>query len=178
MSGYHLLELAPLLAMLSWAAGEDWRSRRIPNWLCFSLVLSGLALSATTGHGLGPGQALLGALLGFVLLFAMLLLNAVGGGDVKLMAGVGAWLGPLLVLKVFAAAAVVGLLIVVVQGLWRGRLPALLRNSAVIALNLVQARQSGLPDALEHMPHTAIERPLPYAVSVLIGCLVVVSLGQ
>src|SRR5690554_5642960 len=109
-----LLPVLPLLAMLVCAAAVDLRSRRIPNVLSFTLALSGLAQSFLFGQaiGVGPTQAIAGLAVGFALTFILFALGAMGGGDVKLMAGVGAWIGPTGVLAVFAVAAVVGMGIV------------------------------------------------------------------
>src|SRR5215831_564046 len=73
----------PVLALLIWAAVEDARARRIPNWITFSLALAGLANAFLTGQPLGPTAAMLGFLTGFALGFVLFGLGAVGGGDVK-----------------------------------------------------------------------------------------------
>src|SRR5438270_12717349 len=105
MSSLQLLSLAPLLAMLCIAAGIDWRERRIPNWLTMVMALSGIATSFLAGHVASPGQAMLGMLVGFAIPFVLFAMGALGGGDVKLLAGAGAWLGPIIIIKVFLAAA-------------------------------------------------------------------------
>src|SRR5215211_5201799 len=105
MSHLQLLSLAPLGAMLCIAAGIDWRERRIPNWLTVIMALSGIAGSFMGGHVAAPGQAMLGLLVGFAIPFVLFAMGALGGGDVKLLAGVGAWLGPIIVIKIFLAAA-------------------------------------------------------------------------
>jgi prepilin peptidase CpaA len=58
------------------------------------------------------------------------------------------------------------------------RLPALLRNSAVLAVNLAHAQQLGLT----HVGETgascrSVEKPLPYAVPVLLAVIIVVAKG-
>src|SRR5439155_15849311 len=109
MSRFELLALAPMLAMLVIAAAVDWRTRRIPNWLTVLMMLSGLAGSFLAGHVASPGQAMLGMVVGFAIPFVLFAMGALGGGDVKLLAGIGAWLGPIIVVKIFRAAAVVGM---------------------------------------------------------------------
>jgi prepilin peptidase CpaA len=167
---------APLLALLAWAATIDLRSRRIPNWLTFSLVISGLAVN---GIGIGPasgGSAFLGFLVGFTLPLVLFLLGALGGGDVKLLAGVGAWMGPETVFKVFLIAALVGAVIVLAQSLAQRRTKILLRNSAVLAMNLAHVGDVGV----DHVRETgqaarSVDRPLPYAVPVLIAMTLLVA---
>ena len=129
----------PMLGLLTWAAAIDMRCRRIPNWLTLSLVLSGLAQSWTWAHTVSPGQSFLGLSAGFGLTFVLFGIGALGGGDVKLLAGLGAWLGPVPTLLVFAVAAVIGMVYVLAQAAGQGRLSALFRNSAVIAMSLAHA---------------------------------------
>jgi prepilin peptidase CpaA len=167
-----LLPFVPLLAMLVLAAVEDLRTRRIRNWLTFSLVLTGIAQSLI-GHGtVSPGSSFAGCALGFALPLALFAIGAIGGGDVKLLAGVGAWVGAGGVVEVFCAAAVVGMIIVLSQAIAQGRLRVLSRNSAVLAMNIVHIGDVGV----EHATATgkscrSVEKPLPYAVPVLVAVL-------
>lgn len=170
MTQQTLLAAAPLGAALIWAAVQDLHSRRIPNVLTFALVLCGIAQSFMDSGTVSPMQSLLGFATGFMLTFVLFAIGALGGGDVKLLAGVGAWLGPQMALAVFAAAAIVGMVIVLVQALAQGRLTTLFRNTAVVGINLMHLRDVGV----EHAAATgrgcrSVERPLPYAVPVLIA---------
>ena len=180
MTTYAWLMMAPLIGLLMWAAVVDLRVRKIPNWLTFSVVISGILVSFLDGHGsVTPGSAALGLLVGFSLPFILFALGALGGGDVKLLAGIGAWLGPLASLKVFAAAAIVGLVIVLTQSLYQRRTKTLFRNSAVLAMNLVHLSDVGV----EHASQTgqasrSVDRPLPYAVPILFGTLAVLMMGK
>ena len=109
MSNYGLLTCAPMFALLAWAAVTDCASRRIPNWLSYTLILGGLSHSLLHGSAVGVGGSLLGMLVGFGLTFVFFAVGAMGGGDVKLLTGVGAWLGPVGVLAVFTVEALVGM---------------------------------------------------------------------
>jgi prepilin peptidase CpaA len=84
------------------AAATDWRLRRIPNWLTVPTALCGLAYHTFWPHGWGPLASLGGFALGFAILLLPWLLGGGGMGDVKLLAALGAWLGPLLTLVAFA----------------------------------------------------------------------------
>lgn len=80
------------------AAFIDGWALKVPNWITLPLVLSGwmlglmhdcgIAVDAGTG---GFGLAVLGTLVGFILLFPMLAIGGVGEGDVKMQMGFGAW---------------------------------------------------------------------------------------
>jgi prepilin peptidase CpaA len=178
MSTYWFLMAAPALGLLVWAAAQDLRSRRIPNWLTFSLVLSGIAQSIAFGSAAvcTPSASLLGLGVGFALPFLLFALGALGGGDVKLLAGVGAWFGPAAVFNVFVIAAVVGAVMVVAQALAQRRGKVLLRNSAVLAVNLAHLGDVGVEHArATGQASRSVDRPLPYAVPVLIAMLILLA---
>ncbi len=177
MTQHMLLAAAPLGAALIWAAATDLHSRRIPNVLTFALILCGIAQSFMASGTVSPTQSLLGFGTGFMLTFVLFAIGALGGGDVKLLAGVGAWVGPQMALLIFAAAAIVGMVIVLGQALAQGRLTTLSRNTAVVGINLVHLRDVGV----EHASATgrscrSVDRPLPYAVAVLIGTVLLAAM--
>ena len=168
---YELARCVPMLALLGWASVVDLRTRRVPNWLTFTLVLGGLGRSFFPGSNVSPTEAAAGLGAGFGLMLVLFGMNAVGAADVKLLAGVGAWLGATLVLKVFAVEAVLGLLIVVAHAARRGRVTALARNSAVLAMNLARG------DFGEEEPPEQDVRALPFAVPLLLATVGVIVWG-
>jgi prepilin peptidase CpaA len=178
MSNLQWLSLAPLWAMLCIAAVIDWRERRIPNWLTGLMLLSGIAGGFLPGHLTSPSQAILGMFAGLALQFPAFVLQARHGGDVKLLAGLGAWVGPWIAFKIFIAECVVGMIIVLVQSAKQGRLSVLFRNSAVLSASLINIDRIGADAVCETgKACQSIERPLPYAVPVLVATLIVLSLG-
>ena len=102
------------------AAIWDIRTRRIPNWLTLSGVVLGVALNTFLFEISGLWFSLKGLGLAFGVYFLLYLLRAMGAGDVKLMAAVGAaagwenWLGILVLTSI--AGAVAGLLLVAFKG--------------------------------------------------------------
>jgi prepilin peptidase CpaA len=178
MTRYALIMYAPVIGLLAWATVVDVRTRRIPNWLTGALLLSGLAQSFFASRTVMPLQSLLGLLTGLGLTIVLFALRAVGGGDVKLMAALGAWLGPQQLLAVFLLEKILGLVIVVSQCAWQGRLRLLLNNSALLALNLVHVRELGV----EHVAQTGnscntMERHLPFALPTLVATLLVLGVS-
>ena len=109
---------SPLLALAAVAAVIDWRSRRIPNWLNLVIAIGGLGLAMEGRLGVSVGMSILGLICGFILLFPAFALGAMGGGDVKMLAAVGAWTGPVGVLIVLLAATVAGAIIAIAQALY------------------------------------------------------------
>ncbi|HEX8323212.1 MAG TPA: A24 family peptidase [Tepidisphaeraceae bacterium] len=169
----HVAVYLPLICLMTFAAVIDWRSRRLPNWLNLVILLIGVGLAVRGATHVGVGASLAGAGLGFLLLFPAFALGAIGGGDVKLLTAVGAWTGPLGILIVLLLTTVFGAVLSVAQAAQAGKLRALLRNSGVLAVNLVHARTLGA----DHIEQTgkrfrSIDRPLPYAVPMLAGTIV------
>ena len=176
MDTYRLLMCLPALALVAWAAATDWRSRRIPNWLTFSLALGGLAQSLVFRTLCTPAQSVAGFAAGVALTFGLFAIRAVQGGDVKLLAGVGAWIGPVGALQVFCVEAIVGAVMVLVQAAAQGRLRLLLKNTAVLAVNLLHVKDVGLDHVAETGRSTrTVEVRLPYAVPILIAVAVLVA---
>jgi prepilin peptidase CpaA len=95
-------------AYITTAAVVDWRSHKIPNWLTVPAAVLGLAFHAMTPGGIGPLGSLAGFAIGFGLLLLPWLLGGGGMGDVKMLAALGAWLGPLLILAAFGLGALIG----------------------------------------------------------------------
>lgn len=91
-------------------AYTDTRHYLIPNLVTLPVFLAGLVAAVYRGDLL---DALLGAALGFGILFLLAVLGGAGGGDVKYAAGLGIWFGAggvLLVLFMsFAFGAVWGM---------------------------------------------------------------------
>jgi prepilin peptidase CpaA len=108
------------------AAWLDWASSRIPNWLTVTGLAAALLLRALAGSvvcGLeGCGVAFTVA----VLLYA---LGAIGGGDVKLLAAVGAFLGVSEVAGGLAAIGVAGAGFALITVVRRGLVPLLIFNT-------------------------------------------------
>jgi prepilin peptidase CpaA len=147
----------------------DLRTRRIPNLLTF-----GSAAAALTYHGITGGlPGALGSAGGWVvgvLLFAPLfLLGGMGGGDVKLLAALGAWLGPWSSLWVGVFSTLAGGVLAVVVALHAGYLRQAVRN---IWLLLMHWRASGLRPLPGVTLDTAGGPRLAYAVPILTGLVI------
>lgn len=113
---------AVLIAGLVVATVVDLRTRRIPNVLTGTMAGAGLGLAAFGFGGISVAAALLGCLVGLLLMLPGHALGATGAGDVKLMAAVGSLLGPLAVVNAVLFTAVAGGVLAVAVALQRRRL--------------------------------------------------------
>lgn len=126
--------LAVTLLVASWI---DTKTRLIPNRLTYPLVLFGIAgnlIMSLLGSDelagvVGVDESLKGFGLCFALMLLLFLLNATGGGDVKLATAIGAFLGPQAGLMAIAWCHVLAGIFVLVWMLSRLDLLRLLRNS-------------------------------------------------
>jgi len=150
-----------LIATLLIAVRHDVLEHRIPNALCALALTSGCVMH-TLASGLGGlWFAVQGAAVGFIFLFPMYLLRGMGAGDVKLMAAVGSFLGPLGALFAAAAAMVIGALVGVAIIISR------------VMSRTRQARQAHAGLARAPGPASSINKErFPYAVAIAGGALI------
>ena len=90
------------------AAVIDVFSRRIPNWVTFAAFIAGVLINTWLAGAGGILLALAGAALGVALLLPFYAIRAMGAGDVKLLAAIGALLGPQALVSVAVYGALVG----------------------------------------------------------------------
>lgn len=91
---FHIqLRLLLLVVLVGIAVWFDWKQRRIPNRLVFPSITFALLYQWLSPFDLGIASASLGLAVGFAMLLPLYALRAMGAGDVKLMAVVGAFVG-------------------------------------------------------------------------------------
>ena len=112
------------------AAVIDLRTGRIPNPLTAATAAAGLGLTAFGLTGQSVAGALAGAALGLALMLPGYIFGGTGGGDVKLIAALGTWLGPGGVLMAVLYSAIAGGVLAVAHAVKRGRLGTTLSRTA------------------------------------------------
>lgn len=166
--------LCTLLALAVW---HDVLTRRIPNSLVLSGMLMGLALNATLPSGAGfffePGGAigfllaLEGAALGLAMLLPLYAFGAMGAGDVKLMAMVGAFLGPESIFGTALLSLLAGGVLALAVSIWTGTLLNVLRNTYSLLLHAI-VKGMAVGDARVGEP-AAPTGKLAYAIAIMSG---------
>jgi Flp pilus assembly protein protease CpaA len=134
----------------------DLMKRRIPNWLTFSMVFSGL-IALTVHGGLSLSGGLADSLLGLIVVSLPLLfvyaLGGGGGGDVKFMMGVGAWSGVDLGLYLLGGVMVCGFIYAILMATFRGEFKLLWYGVFAEILRLITRKKTA-------SAHTATLPPL------------------
>lgn len=110
----------PTVLAVTIATIADLRTRRIPNWLVGPFLLAGVVASVMTRGRAGLLFSAWGILAGAAALSLFYFLGGMGMGDVKLLASVGAWIGPQQVFFAFVFMGLAGGLMALAWAL-RGR---------------------------------------------------------
>jgi prepilin peptidase CpaA len=152
------------------AAVIDGRQLRVPNWLTFPFILTGWCYSLLFFGWEGLGWSLLGTAVGLGLLLPAYMIGGMGAGDVKLLAGVGAWIGGTETFYAFCVSVIVGAIIAVAMVLWN-RAWAKHRDQFLLILNeIVTVRDPEQLSALaaQRKPSMLL---LPYGIPIAIGTI-------
>ena len=110
------------VVVLVLASGIDLRTRRIPNWLSVPFLLAGMIVPAIAVGWVGFQTSCLGLGLALLLFVVPCFLRGMGMGDLKLAAGVGAWIGPGQFWMAFLVTAMAGGIMAVAYALFSGSL--------------------------------------------------------
>ena len=148
------------------ACVTDVRSRRIPNLLTFGAAIAAVIVHAAIGGWQGAGGALAGWAVGCALFVPFFVLGGMGAGDVKLLAALGAWLGPRDALWLAFYASLAGGVTALGMALAHGYLRTALRN----VWNLLTYWWLVGPRPMPALTLEKSEAPrLAYAVPIFIG---------
>ena len=168
---------ALLLAIVFIAAVYDVRYRRIPNWLNVIGVLAGIALNTFLYQGL-PGLifSLKGLFLAFTVYVVLYALHAMGAGDVKLMAAVGAIVGWENWFGIFLVTAVIGGIMSIILVTARGRFKRTLFNVGFILTEMKSGRPAYLKNEELDVKSDKATR-LPHGATIAVGSLFFLALS-
>jgi prepilin peptidase CpaA len=181
---YPPIVLQIVLALVAFvAAVYDVRFRRIPNWLTLSGVLLGLALNSFLNvmglnwySGFNWRSALAGMGLAFAVYFPLYLLRGMGAGDVKLMAAIGAIVGPSNWFGIFVLSNLLGGLIAVFLLLSKGRARRTFSNVGYMLNELAHFRPPYLRrEELDLKSPKAVT--MPHGLAIAIGSFVFLAVS-
>lgn len=150
------------------AAAIDLATRRVPNALTGGIATMGLLLAGLHVTDAGVTAALGGLCVGALLMLPGHLVGRTGAGDVKLLAALGTWLGPIGVAAAFVYTLIAGGVLALVVAMQRGRLETTIARTSTLV-------RSGGANVAE------IERPsadnrFAYAPAIAVGaCLAAIG---
>ncbi len=155
------------------AAVIDGWKLKVPNWITYPMVLSGWAYSALLSES--PGwEGLLwsigGTAVGLGLLLPLYAIGGMGAGDVKLLAGVGAWVWATNTVYAFVVTALVGGVIAVAMVLARGAWTKHRRQFGMILGEILTIRDPNKLSAIAAERKSSM-RLLPYGIPIAIGTI-------
>lgn len=146
------------------SAVVDMRTRRVPNPLTMGIAATGLAFAAMRWSGLTIAAAALGFAVGLGLMLLPYLFGAMGGGDLKLFAALGTFLGPRPIVQAFLYTLLAGGILAVVVAFQRRRLQETMHNAAELV-------KSGGANAAA-IEHPTSNNRFAYAPAIAVGTLV------
>ena len=144
----------------------DVRTRRIPNALTLGAAVAAIAFGAVSDGVWGLGMSAAGWLVGAALFLPFFALGGMGAGDVKLLAALGAWLGPADAVWLAIFASIAGGVLAAIVSVYHGYLRQAGTN---VWLMLMQWRAVG-PGPVPGMTLRDTRGPrLAYAVPIAAG---------
>ena len=160
--------LVPLSAAVAY---YDVRYRRIPNAFVLAALSGGVVINTIMGGLQGLYSSLAGCVLAFVLMFALHVFGAMGAGDVKLFASIGAVTGAQLVVPTFLVVVLTGGLLAVVSIIRAGILMTTMHRVLQIFVGMLPGWQ---------MPRFAVpadrKHTIPYGVAITMGSIISIAL--
>ena len=160
--------LIPLAIIITY---YDVRYRRIPNAFVLATLAAGIAINAIFSGLPGVVASITGCGLAFVLMFMLHVFGAMGAGDVKLFAAIGAVTGAPLVLPTFIVVILTGGLLAVVSVIRAGILMSTMHRVLQIFAGMLPGWQ---------MPRFAVpldrKHTIPYGVAITMGSIISVAI--
>src|SRR5271166_4439378 len=161
-----LVLIAVILAVV--AAIMDLRQHRIPNWLTYPGIVLGFICRGALLGWKGLATALAGCLLAGAVMFLFFMVRAMGAGDVKIMAAIGAFVGPSHAVEVLLATAICGGILAIGYALYRKRMVTTLKNLASVLRFHAWAGVQAHPEV--NLDNPAALR-MPYGLAIALGTL-------
>jgi len=168
-----ILKLA-LLAIAIVGGWTDLRRRKIPNWLNLSGLILGFGLNTLFLQKEGFKLATAGLGLALLIYLPLYLIRAMGAGDAKFMAAVGALVGPENWFGIFLTTAILGGVASLCLVAARNRLHVTMSNLSTIAGELIHGRMPFHKDpSLDVHDQRALGLPHGTVIAISVGIFLV-----
>jgi len=156
--------LIPLAAVVTY---HDVRYRRIPNPFVLAALVGGVTINLILNGLPGLYSSLSGCGLAFIFMFMLHVFGAMGAGDVKLFAAIGAVIGAKLVVPTFVVVVLTGGLLAVVSMVRSGMFLTTMHRVLQIFVGMLPGWQ---------MPKFAVPTDrrytIPYGVAITLGSII------
>jgi prepilin peptidase CpaA len=164
----YIILLIPLAVVITY---YDVRYRRIPNAFVLAAFSGGVLMNAILGGLQGVYSSITGCALAFFLMFMLHIFGAMGAGDVKLFAAIGAVTGAPLVVPTFIVVVLTGGLLAVVSIIRAGILMTTMHRVLQILVGMLPGWQ---------MPKFAVpvdrKHTIPYGVAITMGSIISIAI--
>ncbi len=167
----HMLAHIVLLTVLVGCTYNEVKDNRIPNQYTFSGILAGFAIYYLFGSDKDFLASLMGFAIGFGFLGLFFIFKGVKGGDVKLMACVGALVQTPLILYVIFFTAVIGGLMAMIKIIWNEEFWKYIGKTLLLLLSWKHKEED--EDSAEFLKN----RTIPYGVAIASGTILALFLG-
>jgi prepilin peptidase CpaA len=158
--------LAAAFALTAGITDLGWR--RIPNWLTYPALPVAIILHALIAGRHGALLSVAGAGLGLGILLPFVLLRFLGGGDWKLVGGLGAFFGPQKLILVLFLTLLINAFMAVVLVIWRRRLGQTVRNVGSMMLSMMALRMPGSGLNIDSTESAKVPFGIAAAIAVLL----------
>jgi len=162
------LLLIPLAVIIAY---YDVRYRRIPNPFVIATFTAGVAMNTIFGGLQGTYTSFAGCGLAFLLMFMLHIFGAMGAGDVKLFAAIGAVTGAHLVLPTFLIVVLTGGLLAIVSIVRAGIVMSTMHRVLQIFVGMLPGWQ---------MPKFVVPADrrytIPYGVAITLGSIISITI--
>lgn len=162
-----LLLLIPLAVTVIY---YDVRFRRIPNVVVLTALIAGLTLNISLAGAPGALSSVGGMAVAFVPMFLMHIFGAMGAGDVKLFAAIGAVVGLALVPMTFVVVVMLGAMLAVYSMIRSGTVFSTLHGVLRIFVGILPGWEMPRFSLPADRHHT-----IPYGVAIMLGSLIAVA---
>lgn len=168
----HHIFIIVLVFFLLVAVWQDIRHFRIPNILILSGAVIGVLLNVSLPQdmgGLGAPSSFVGLGVGLVILLPFYMLRTMGAGDIKLMAMIGAFVGPSNILIITIYVLLAGGILSLSVSLLRGKFSTLINNLKFILFLRLAGTSTVSPITTETLHQSAGK--VPYGAAIAAGTL-------